>query len=76
MQTVHVKARKSPYSDTQDVERTKVRDEQVSWNVDWPDYEPKQYTSPIVLNNPPWADDPDPKQIQHYNEIDGNIDRA
>ncbi|CAF1272667.1 unnamed protein product [Rotaria sp. Silwood1] len=76
MQTVHVKARKSPYSDTQDVERTKVRDEQVSWNVDWPDYEPKQYTSPIVLNNPPWADDPDPKKIQHYNEIDGNIDRT
>ena len=32
----------------------------MSWNVDWSDYKLVEYTAEVVLNNPPWADDPDP----------------
>ncbi|CAF1065590.1 unnamed protein product [Rotaria sordida] len=76
MTSFHIKARKSPYCGTQDVKRFDVPDEKVPWNVNWPDYRPTEYTSPIVLKNPPWADDPDAKKIQHYNQTDGKIDRT
>ena len=35
-------------------------DDKVPWSVSWPDYQPKEYTSPVVLKNPVWADDPEP----------------
>ncbi len=41
-------------------QRLPVPDEKVPWNVNWPDYKPTEYTAPVVLKNPPWADDPDP----------------
>ncbi|CAF1268369.1 unnamed protein product [Adineta steineri] len=76
MANVHVKARQSPYSATTDVNRASVPDEKVPWNVSWPDYKPTEYTAPAVLKNPPWADDSDAKKIEHYNKIDGKIDRT
>jgi len=75
MANVHTKARKSPYAGTKDVHRTIVSDEKVPWSVNWSDYKPPEYTAKTVLKNPSWADDPDPKKIKHYNEIDGKIDR-
>ncbi|CAF3081044.1 unnamed protein product [Rotaria sp. Silwood2] len=76
MTNVHIKARKSPYSGTENINRRPVVDVKVPWNVDWSDYDPIEYTSPVVLKNPPWADDSDAKKIQHFNEIDGKIDRT
>ncbi len=35
--------------------------DKVSWDVNYPDYTPVNYTSPIVLSNPSWADLVDPK---------------
>lgn len=75
MTSVHTKARKSPYSDTKDIHRTTVLDEKVPWTVKWDDYKPVEYTAPPVLKNPPWADDSDAKKVQHYNQIDGKVDR-
>ncbi|CAM2712880.1 unnamed protein product [Rotaria socialis] len=76
MANIHIKARKSPYSDTQNTQRFPVPDEKVPWNVDWSDYKPTEYTSPIVLKNPPWADDCDAKKIKKFNQVDGQVDRT
>ncbi|UJR13487.1 hypothetical protein I4U23_000501 [Adineta vaga] len=76
MANVHVKARTSPYSGTKDVQRASVPDEKVSWNVEWTDYKPTEYTAEVVLKSPPWADDPDATKIKKFNEIDGKIDRT
>ncbi|CAF3337709.1 unnamed protein product [Rotaria sp. Silwood1] len=75
MGNLFTKNRKPPYPGTTDVYRTAVSNEKIPWNVDWPDYEPTEYTSEKVLQNPPWADDPNAKKIKNYNALDGQIDR-
>lgn len=41
--------------------RPVVPNEMVSWSVDFRDYKPIKYTSPIVLENPAWADPNEPE---------------
>lgn len=76
MTDIHVKARKSPYSGTKDIQRTPVPDEKVSWDVEWADYNPTEYTAPEVEKKPVWADNPDPKTIKKFNALDGKVDRT
>ncbi|NP_001090351.1 nudix-type motif 9 [Xenopus laevis] len=72
----HVKALTSPYPGSQ-VQRTPVPPEKICWQVDWPEYDPVDYTAPYVLTNPPWADPPlgsegfSPK----FNALDGAVQR-
>jgi len=40
-------------------QKTPVSVEQASWNVNWPDYKPKEYTADKILKRPSWADNPD-----------------
>ncbi|XP_063791367.1 ADP-ribose pyrophosphatase, mitochondrial isoform X2 [Pseudophryne corroboree] len=73
----HIKALTSPYPGSR-VERWPVPPEKVSWSVDWPEYQPVQYTAPSVLGLPPWAD---PSQSNNafrpqYNTLDGPVDRT
>ncbi|XP_067859040.1 ADP-ribose pyrophosphatase, mitochondrial-like [Heptranchias perlo] len=76
---IHVKARSSPYPGSK-VERFHVPDDNVSWNIAWPDYEPVDYTAETVTAGPVWAD-PDLRkegQSEHapqFNLLDGTIDR-
>jgi len=76
MASVHTKARRSPYSDTKDIKRTVVPDEKVPWSVKWPDYNPVEYTAPVVLKNPPWADDADATKVKNYNTLEDRVDRT
>ncbi|KAG8544648.1 hypothetical protein GDO81_022125 [Engystomops pustulosus] len=75
--TPHVKALTSPYPGSS-VQRWPVPQDKVSWSVDWPEYQPVEYTAPSVLAQPPWADPPhrregfDPK----YNALDGPVQRT
>ena len=43
--------------------RSPVPEDKVSWHVEWPDYIPVEYTAPIVLSMPVWAD-PDFRSVQ------------
>ena len=38
------------------IKRFPVPEDKVSWQVDWPEYSPVDYTAPIVLSMPVWAD--------------------
>ena len=38
------------------VKRFPVPEDKVSWKVEWPEYNPVDYTAPVVLNRPIWAD--------------------
>ncbi|CAK8686558.1 unnamed protein product [Clavelina lepadiformis] len=52
---VHVRARTPEYPRT-DVERFKMEDYMVPWNVPYDDYKPTSYTSDNVMNKSDWAD--------------------
>lgn len=52
---IHHKARATPYPQCAE-KRFPVPDENVPWEVEFPDYGPVNYTAPVVLNKPPWAD--------------------
>ncbi|XP_069840626.1 ADP-ribose pyrophosphatase, mitochondrial isoform X4 [Dendropsophus ebraccatus] len=73
----HIKALTSPYPGSQ-VERWPVPQEKVSWSVDWPEYQPVEYTAPSVLARPPWADPPqsDESFSPRYNALDGKVERS
>ena len=43
---------RTPHYPKSNVTRTKVLDDKVLWSVQWPDYQPIEYTSKTVLNNP------------------------
>ncbi|XP_059152108.1 transient receptor potential cation channel subfamily M member-like 2 isoform X2 [Physella acuta] len=49
-------SRTSPYPATT-VQRQKVPDEMVQWEIDYPDYNPPAYTSSEILRKPSFADD-------------------
>ena len=51
---IHVNARQLEYQGG--VQRFPVPDDKVSWSVDWPEYQPVDYTAPVVLKGPVWAD--------------------
>ena len=51
---MHIKARQLEYQGG--VQRFPVPDDKVSWSVDWPEYQPVDYTAPVVLKGPVWAD--------------------
>lgn len=52
---VHHKARATPYPQCA-AKRFPVPDENVPWEVEFPEYDPVNYTAPVVLKKPPWAD--------------------
>ena len=51
---LHTKARQLEYQGG--VQRSPVPDDKVSWSADWPEYHPVDYTAPVVLRGPVWAD--------------------
>ena len=52
---IHTKARQSPYPEST-VQRFKISDKDVMWDVGLAEYDPPSYTSPHVLAGPYWAD--------------------
>ncbi|RMX42269.1 hypothetical protein pdam_00009856 [Pocillopora damicornis] len=72
---IHHKARATPYPQST-VKRFQVPDDNVPWEVDLPDYSPVNYTAPIVLKKPPWADydlmsmHPSARPALAYNRLD------
>ncbi|XP_068099930.1 ADP-ribose pyrophosphatase, mitochondrial isoform X2 [Hyperolius riggenbachi] len=72
----HVKALTSPYPGSR-VERWPVPPEKVSWSVDWPEYQPVEYTAPPVLAGPVWADPLTSDDDFHpkYNTLDRKVQR-
>lgn len=38
------------------IKRFPVPADKISWKVEWPDYAPVDYTAPVVLSMPVWAD--------------------
>ena len=38
------------------IKRFPVPEDKVSWQVEWPEYNPIDYTAPVVLSMPVWAD--------------------
>jgi ADP-ribose pyrophosphatase len=54
-----------------------VPDEKVSWSVDWPEYNPVEYTYPKYFepDRPDYVDPPSPLEIKNWNALDGKIDR-
>ncbi|KAL4223989.1 ADP catabolic process [Mactra antiquata] len=75
--SVHVKARCKIYPRTKDVERFKVPDDKVPWDVDFPEYSPIDFTSETVKKQPVWADPVDPNDVPAFNCIQENpkVDR-
>ncbi|XP_077130113.1 ADP-ribose pyrophosphatase, mitochondrial isoform X2 [Ranitomeya variabilis] len=73
----HVKALTSPYQGSK-VQRRPVPQEKVSWSVEWPEYQPVEYTAPSVLAQPPWADPPQSNEdfCPKYNALDGQVERT
>ena len=52
---IHYKARQPEYGNS-GVKRFPVPDEKVLWSVDWPNYQPVDYTHQVVSAGPVWAD--------------------
>ena len=51
---LHTKVRQSEYLGG--TKRFPVPDDKVPWSVDWPEYQPVDYTALPVLKGPVWAD--------------------
>ena len=41
-------------------QRPLVPADKCKWTIDYPEYKPIEYTAPIVLSNPSWADPSNP----------------
>jgi len=52
---MHLKAR-SPLYPQSSVNRQSFKDEFISWDTDFPEYNPPSYTAPSVAKGPVWAD--------------------
>ncbi|XP_028966718.1 deoxyhypusine hydroxylase [Galendromus occidentalis] len=75
MRQVHNNCRNGFYAGTE-IRRAEVPVEKVSWEVDFPEYQPTEYESE-VLRNRPWSD---PKitgvdSPMKFNEVDGEVNR-
>lgn len=70
----HVVCRNSLYANT--VQRFVVPDELISWSINYDDYKPIFYESPILIGKP-WADPSidDSSFEPKYNTLDGNVNR-
>ncbi|XP_012656767.1 ADP-ribose pyrophosphatase, mitochondrial-like [Otolemur garnettii] len=75
-ETPHKKARTSPYPGSK-VQRSQVPTEKVSWQVEWAEYNPGEYTASSVLAGPVWADPQVGERnfSPKFNEKDGNVER-
>ena len=38
------------------IKRFPVPEDKISWQVAWPEYDPVDYTAPVVADMPVWAD--------------------
>ncbi|KII63408.1 ADP-ribose pyrophosphatase, mitochondrial [Thelohanellus kitauei] len=56
------------------IDRAQVMSNFVSWDIDYPGYNPPYYTSKTVLKRPPWAD-PESTEGIKFNQLDGNVNR-
>lgn len=56
MASLHSKCRNSPYVRAKEIIRCPVPDDKVSWEVDFPSYQPVTFTSARVQETPSWAD--------------------
>ncbi|XP_029650951.1 ADP-ribose pyrophosphatase, mitochondrial isoform X2 [Octopus sinensis] len=76
---MHTNCRGGLYPRTKDIYRFDVPDDKVSWDVEYKEYQPVDYTAESVLQQPPWAD-PDIRKSSEpikikWNSLDNNIDR-
>lgn len=72
---LHQVARSSPYPGSS-VQRFAVPDEKVPWSVEWKEYAPVNYTAPVVLSKPAWADVEDLAGAKiPFNQVDDKVDR-
>ncbi|CAK9826394.1 ADP-ribose pyrophosphatase, mitochondrial [Anthophora retusa] len=72
---IHHKCRQGVYPSS-NVKRFEVPETKVSWNVEYVEYEPVEYTAP-VLKGKPWADPEisDTSFTPKWNAIDGKVNR-
>ncbi|KAL4658340.1 ADP-ribose pyrophosphatase, mitochondrial isoform X1 [Arapaima gigas] len=70
----HIKARCPLYLGSETC-RFPVPDDKVSWETDWPEYQPVNYTAPPVLARPFWADPDIGSFSPRFNTLDGTVDR-
>lgn len=78
LKLLHTKCR-GPYPGASQT-RSTVPDQQVSWQVAYPEYAPTSYTAPVVASGPVWADkdfltDKEAAGAVKWNAVDGKIDR-
>lgn len=73
--STHMKARCDVYPGS-DVRRQAVPNGKVSWTEAYPNYNPPEYTAPVVKKNPVWADSEDTVGSGiTFNKHDGLINR-
>nr|CAB3267285.1 transient receptor potential cation channel subfamily M member 2-like [Phallusia mammillata] len=76
--TIHQKARSTSYPGS-DTKRTFVNDEQVPWSSNFPEYNPVEYTAPVVKKQPVWADADIGNSASFrsisFNKVDGLVNR-
>lgn len=72
---VHIKCRGGLYPFSQ-ISRLAITDNQVPWNIPWPNYNPPNHTSDKI-KNASWADPDvsDSKFKPKWNQLDGNVNR-
>ena len=58
--------------------RYPVPQEKIPWSIDFTDYKPVQYTAPVVLKGPVWADKniTDSNHSMKFNSMDGSVNRV
>ncbi|KOC67331.1 ADP-ribose pyrophosphatase, mitochondrial [Habropoda laboriosa] len=72
---IHYKCRQGFYPSS-NVNRFDVPENKVSWNIEYAEYKPVEYTAP-VLKGKPWAD-PEISEVSfkpNWNSIDGKVNR-
>jgi len=73
---VNVKCRNGLYPNSESVNRFTVPDSAVPWDIELPNYTPVDYTSPVVVKGPVWADPPISSSFTaKWNDKDGKINR-
>ncbi|XP_033222428.1 ADP-ribose pyrophosphatase, mitochondrial [Belonocnema kinseyi] len=72
---IHQKCTRGLYPSS-NVQRFEVPEDKVAWSVEFPEYEPVEFNSP-VLKGKPWADPEidDPSFEPKWNSIDGKVNR-
>lgn len=68
----HIKCRGGKYPGSE-VQRHPVPEDKITWTVNFGEYAPKYYDSPVLAGKP-WADPSAPDALK-FNELDGKVDR-